>query len=96
MPSDSPSILLLIPAYNEESRIGPVLGEYALYFREHHPDNFHLVVVLNGCTDDTLGVVESFSQQFPEISHVNIPEPVGKGGALILSLIHISEPTRPY
>ena len=83
MPSDSPSILLLIPAYNEESRIGPVLGEYALYFREHHPDNFHLVVVLNGCTDDTLGVVESSSQQFPEISHVNIPEPVGKGGALI-------------
>ena len=78
MPSDSPSILLLIPAYNEESRIGPVLGAYALYFREHHPDNFHLVVVLNGCTDDTLGVVERASEQFPEISHVNIPEPVGK------------------
>ena len=86
MPSDSHSILLLIPAYNEESRIGPVLREYALYFREHHPDNFHLVVVLNGCTDDTLDVVESFSQQFPEISHVNIPEPVGKGGALIEGL----------
>jgi len=86
VPSDSPSILLLIPAYNEESRIGPVLGAYALYFREHHPDNFHLVVVLNGCTDDTLGVVERASEQFPEISHVNIPEPVGKGGALIEGL----------
>ena len=58
MPSDSPSILLLIPAYTEESRIGPVLGEYALYFREHHPDNFRVVIVLNGCTDDTLVVVD--------------------------------------
>jgi len=54
VPSDSPSILLLIPAYNEASRIGPVLETYALYFREHHPDAFQLVVVLNGCTDDTL------------------------------------------
>ncbi len=86
MPSAAPSILLLIPAYNEASRIGPVLEAYALYFREHHPDAFHLVVVLNGCTDDTLGVVERASGQYPEISHVNIPEPVGKGGALIEGL----------
>ena len=78
MTGASPSILLLIPAYNEESRIGPVLETYALYFREHHPNNFHLVVVLNGCTDDTLGVVERASAQFPE--------PIGKGGALIEGL----------
>ena len=86
MPNDSPSILLLIPAYNEETRIGPVLDAYAHYFREHHPERFHVVVVLNGCTDDTLGVVERASAQFPEISPVNIPEPVGKGGALIEGL----------
>ncbi len=41
-----PSILLLIPAYNEESRIAPVLEDYAVYFREHHPERFSLVVVL--------------------------------------------------
>ena len=77
MTGASPSILLLIPAYNEESRIGPVLETYALYIREHHPNNFHLVVVLNGCTDDTRGVVERASGQHPEISYVNIPEPIG-------------------
>jgi len=86
VPSDSASILLLIPAYNEASRIGPVLEAYAVYFRKHRQDRFHLVVVLNGCTDDTLGIVERASEQFPEISHVNIPEPVGKGGALIEGL----------
>ena len=77
MPNDSPSLLLLIPAYNEETRIGPVLDAYAHYFREHHPERFHVVVVLNGCTDDTLGVVERASAQFPEIRPVDIPEAVG-------------------
>ena len=81
-----PSILLLIPAYNEESRIAPVLEDYAVYFREHHPERFSLVVVLNGCTDNTLGVVEAASVKFPEIRCVNIPEPIGKGGALIEGL----------
>ena len=66
-----------IPAYNEESRIGPLLAANAHYYREHHPDRFQVVVVLNGCTDDTLGVVERASTQFPEISPVNIPEPGG-------------------
>ena len=75
MPNDSPSILLLIPAYNEESRIGPVLDAYARYFREHHPERFHLVVVLNGCTDDTLGVVERASAQFPQSTRASY-EPV--------------------
>ena len=31
-----PSVLLLIPAYNEEERIGPVLCDYAKYFRENY------------------------------------------------------------
>jgi len=86
VPNASPHILLLIPAYNEESRIGPVLEDYANYFRDHHPGRFNIVVVLNGCKDNTLGVVTTAKKQFPEISYVNIPEPVGKGGALIEGL----------
>jgi len=31
VPSDSPSILLLIPAYNEASRIGPVGSRRTAY-----------------------------------------------------------------
>ena len=53
-----PSLLLLIPAYNEERRIEPVLRDYARYFQEHYQGKFQLVVVLNGCTDNTLGVVQ--------------------------------------
>lgn len=80
---DQPSVLLLIPAYNEEERIGPMLRDYADYFRENYAGEFRAVVVLNGCRDDTLGVVKKIAEEFPEIVPLNFDEPIGKGGALI-------------
>jgi glycosyltransferase involved in cell wall biosynthesis len=86
VPVGFPSVLLLIPAYNEEQRIEPVLRDYARYFREHYRGPFRIVVVLNGCRDNTLGVVRTVAGEFPEIHPVNFPEPIGKGGALIEGL----------
>lgn len=80
------SLLLLIPAYNEEARIEPVLRDYARYFREHYLEKFQLVVVLNGCVDDTIGVVRRVAHDFPEVSSLEFPGPIGKGGALIEGL----------
>ena len=81
-----PSLLLLIPAYNEEQRIEPVLREYASYFKEQYHGPFQLVVVLNGCRDNTLGVVQKVAKEYPSISALDFPEPIGKGGALIEGL----------
>ena len=81
-----PSLLLLIPAYNEETRIEPVLREFGHYFRENYRGPFQLIVVLNGCRDNTRGVVERVAQDFPAISLLDFPEPIGKGGALIEGL----------
>jgi glycosyltransferase involved in cell wall biosynthesis len=81
-----PSLLLLIPAYNEEHRIEPVLRDYARYFQEHYAGKFQLVVVLNGCRDNTLGVVRRVAADFPSISFLDFAEPIGKGGALIEGL----------
>jgi len=81
-----PSLLLLIPAYNEEKRIEPTLRDYARFFREFYAGRFQLVVVLNGCQDDTLGVVNRVATEHPEISALNFPDPIGKGGALIEGL----------
>lgn len=81
-----PSLLLLIPAYNEESRIGPVLREYGRYFQDHYDGKFSLVVVLNGCRDNTLGVVQTVGREFPFIRPENFLDPIGKGGALIEGL----------
>ncbi len=81
-----PSLLLLIPAYNEERRIEPVLRDYGRYFQEHYGGRFQLVVVLNGCRDNTRGVVERVARDFPAVSLLDFPEPIGKGGALIEGL----------
>jgi len=80
------SLLLLIPAYNEEERIGPVLREFADHFQRAFPGRFQLIVVLNGCRDNTLGVVQAVGKDFPSIRALNFPEPIGKGGALIEGL----------
>jgi len=81
-----PSVLLLIPAYNEEARIEPVLREYAEYFRNSSEVECQLVVVLNGCVDDTIGVVKRVAETNAEVSWLEFPDPIGKGGALIEGL----------
>ncbi len=82
----APDLLLLVPAYNEEQRIEPVLRDYAQFFRREYPGKFRIVVVLNGCVDDTLGVVQRVAADFPEVGSLNFPAPIGKGGALIEGL----------
>ncbi len=81
-----PSLLLLIPAHNEERRIEPVLRDYARFFRENYRGKFQVVVLLNGCTDNTLAVVQRVAAEFPVISALEFKEPIGKGGALIEGL----------
>jgi glycosyltransferase involved in cell wall biosynthesis len=81
-----PSLLLLIPAYNEEARIEPVLRLYVDHFRQNYSGKFQLVVVLNGCRDNTLGVVQRVAKENPAITWLDFPAPIGKGGALIEGL----------
>jgi glycosyltransferase involved in cell wall biosynthesis len=86
-----PSLLLLIPAYNEEARIEPVLRELGHYLQGHYQGEFQIVVVLNGCRDNTRGVVEAVARDFPFIRFLDFPDPIGKGGALIEGLKLASE-----
>ena len=79
-------LLLLIPAYNEEQRIGPVLRDYAAYFSAKYEDRFQLVVVLNGCRDNTLGVVQEVAREHGCVRWMEFEAPIGKGGALIEGL----------
>jgi glycosyltransferase involved in cell wall biosynthesis len=78
--------LLLIPAYNEEHRIEPVLEDYADYFRRNYAGKFQLVVVLNGCRDNTFAVVQRAAARHPAISALEFREAIGKGGAIIEGL----------
>jgi glycosyltransferase involved in cell wall biosynthesis len=81
-----PSLLILIPAYNEEARIEPVLCEYAEFFQKNYSGKFQIVVVLNGCRDNTLGVVQRVAKDFSSVRYLDFPAAIGKGGALIEGL----------
>ena len=73
-------ISIIIPAFNEEQRIGKTLDRYLKRYNE----NSEVIVVLNGCQDNTLEVVKEFQQIYPErLRWINIPERIGKGGAII-------------
>jgi glycosyltransferase involved in cell wall biosynthesis len=81
-----PSLLILIPAYNEESRIEPTLRDYAEFFKTNYTGEHHIVVVLNGCTDGTQGVVQKVGKDYGSVHALVFQEPIGKGGALIEGL----------
>ena len=65
--SSESSLVLLVPAYNEEERIGPVLRRYSEYFRENYGGRFEIVVVLNGFRDQTMAVVEAAAEVGPAV-----------------------------
>lgn len=76
------TLSIIIPAYNEERRIRPTLEEYASHFASIHGANFEIVVIMNGCTDNTRGVVESVMAQHPQVRFLEYPDKSGKGSAI--------------
>ena len=80
------TISIVIPAHNEERRIGKTLEEYVKYFREKKREkeikSFEIIVVLNGCEDNTLQVVKKIKKRFREIKILDF-ERAGKGFAII-------------
>jgi glycosyltransferase involved in cell wall biosynthesis len=73
---------IVIPAYNEENRIERTLRTYHEFFVEKHMP-FELVVVLNGCKDNTIGVVERVRKELATNSIIIIDLPqAGKGLAI--------------
>lgn len=73
---------LVIPAYNEEKRIRNTLIEYSNFLDSKKID-YEILVVLNGCKDNTLGVVSPIAKIHKKIKIVDIKEAIGKGGAII-------------
>jgi glycosyltransferase involved in cell wall biosynthesis len=74
-------ISIIIPAYNEEGRILTTLKGYNDYFSSTN-NEFEIVVIANGCQDNTLKLVKEFSKSHPKIKYKEILRR-GKGRAII-------------
>jgi glycosyltransferase involved in cell wall biosynthesis len=67
---------IVIPAYNEAARIEPMLRAYRAGFG----DDVEILVVANGCTDDTADVARRVAGASVEV--IEIPAAIGKGAAV--------------
>lgn len=76
-----PHLGVVVPAYNEEARIGPTLGRIAAYLEgQEYP--WTVSVVDDGSSDTTAAIVRSFAQKFPQTSLLSYSPNHGKGYAV--------------
>ncbi|MDO8509310.1 MAG: glycosyltransferase [Nanoarchaeota archaeon] len=76
---------IIIPAYNEEKRIGKTLESYGLYFNRlklNKKIDYELLVVINNTIDNTENVVKTSMIRNPSIRYLNFKKG-GKGFAVI-------------
>jgi dolichyl-phosphate beta-glucosyltransferase len=76
-----PHLSLVIPAYNEEARIGSALAEMLAYLEAQSFD-YEVLVVDDGSTDGTRALVEGVGQTNPRIQVLHYDANRGKGFAV--------------
>lgn len=81
MNSSPPYLTLVIPAYNEELRIGKTLKGMIGYFK-NQDFRTEILVVDDGSTDKTKQVVESFKGDEPPVRLIGYEKNRGKGFAI--------------
>jgi len=69
----------VIPAYNEETRLGPTLEAVAAFLRRKNFAFAEAIVVDDGSRDGTAALVEAFARQHPSFRLLRNPENRGKG-----------------
>jgi len=75
-----PSATVIIPAYNEEKRIGRVLQEISEFITTNSP-YWNVIVSIDG-NDGTEEIVNDYSKKYSFISYSKNGNRTGKGGAI--------------
>ncbi|HEY9681638.1 MAG TPA: dolichyl-phosphate beta-glucosyltransferase [Oculatellaceae cyanobacterium] len=77
---------VVIPAFNEESRLPATLSSINDYLTDHY-DSFEVLVVDDGSTDRTSQVVQSHASVYPNVRLLSYGGNRGKGYAVRLGVI---------
>jgi glycosyltransferase involved in cell wall biosynthesis len=84
----APLVSIVVPAYNE-APVLPAFHQRLAAVLDAMPDcTFEVVVVNDGSSDNTLGVIESLQQQSPLVALVNLSRNFGKEIAMTAGLDH--------
>ena len=79
---------ILIPAYNEENRLGAMLDKYLPFFDAIYSGRYETLIIVNGSHDRTEEIARTYSVASPAVRVLVDPRPIGKGGAIILGFKH--------
>ncbi|MCA9541071.1 MAG: glycosyltransferase, partial [Myxococcales bacterium] len=80
LPSDM-VLSLVVPAFNEAGRIEATLRD-ALAYLGTHAERFEILVVDDGSTDNTAGVVARLAEADERLRCLSLPQNRGKGAAV--------------
>lgn len=84
------SVSIIVPAYNEESQLASTVKKYLIFFSNRERD-FEIIIVTDGCTDNTPKIAEDFSGKYSRIKHLDYPQRLGKGGGIIQGIRNSSK-----
>jgi len=79
-------VSLVIPAYNEEGRLGPTLGACARYLSAS-PWRWEIVVVDDGSTDGTVALCRRLAVEIPALRVIESRPNRGKGHAVRVGMM---------
>lgn len=74
---------LIIPARNEEHRLRRCLEAYWEAFEARYGENFEIIVVTNGCTDNTVAIATEAAHARSNLRVHDVPHAAGKGAAVL-------------
>ncbi len=77
-----PFLSVVIPAYNEAERIPRTLNEALSFLQENFPNDFEIIVVDDGSSDDTVKMVQSTVENETVLQLISFPRNRGKGAAV--------------
>ncbi|XP_047545677.1 dolichyl-phosphate beta-glucosyltransferase [Vanessa atalanta] len=88
----SVNLSVIVPAYNEEERISPMLDETLNFLERRIKENsaykYEILVVSDGSNDNTVKITENYIKQYgsDKIRCLNLIKNRGKGGAVKLGM----------
>jgi len=86
--ASSATLRIVVPAKDEALRIRETIQTLS----DHFGDSATVLVVANGCKDETSDIVRSFAATCPRVELLEIEAPIGKGGAIRAGLTLGREP----
>lgn len=73
---------IIIPTYNEASRLGATLGKLFDHLYSHYHGDYEVIVADDGSTDGTVALVKHLAEAHPQLKVVAFPANRGRGAAV--------------